>query len=162
MTGETHPRDSYPGTGDRALLKKKNKDGVPGKVWFPCTAGTVANCGTSAWANRGKWDTHGRVQGGATLGATDGPRACQGRKTMRIKHRCRHGRRHSWQNHRKGRRSRSRNQRRRNHSRWEYRRRPQHSKLLNAATDQEQTKRTLRRRVEAGTMPRPLCLCKKN
>ena len=68
---------------------------------------------------------------------------------MRIKHRCGHGRRHSWQNHRKGRRSRSRNQRRRNHSRWEYRRRPQDSKLLNAATDQEQTKRTLRRRVEA-------------
>ncbi len=50
MTGETHPRNSYPAPETGYWLKKtkNNKDGIPGKVWFPCAAGTVANCGTSA------------------------------------------------------------------------------------------------------------------
>ncbi len=76
----THPGTATPPAGTRTRYWLKNNDGVPGKVWFPCAAGIVANCGTCAWANRGNCGTLGGVQGGATLGAIDGPRAWCGGK----------------------------------------------------------------------------------
>ena len=164
MTGETHPRDRYPGTGDRALLKK-TKMAYLEKFGFLVQQEPWPTVGlTLKRIEATETHTVGYKAAGATLGATDGPRACQGRKTMRIKHRCRHGRRAKAQLAKPQERPPKPQQEPAKEKPFlvGISKKPQNSKLLNATTDQEQTMRTLRRRVEAWTMPRPLCLCKKN